>query len=77
MKTVFLILTDGDCCISTFLVKTELDKQELQEKIKEVVDFFEEGDDTYDWCYEDVVNELEARGYLEIVPVDDEYEIYL
>ncbi|ADC64705.1 hypothetical protein Ferp_0531 [Ferroglobus placidus DSM 10642] len=64
-KMVVLRLYDENLH-SIYVVKTVLTEKELSKLVREVVDEIFETN----WCYEDIIEELEKRGAIERVNAD-------
>jgi hypothetical protein len=74
MNITYLTLYSEGCVGVEYVVKTNLDKEKLQNKIKEIVKRFE-SEGYNDWSYGDLIEELESMGLIETVHLDEFQEI--
>jgi len=53
-----------------FLVRTDLNKKELEEKALEIIEKWEE-ESYHGWTYKDLIEELERNGFIEAIPCEE------
>jgi phosphoribosylaminoimidazole (AIR) synthetase len=78
MKDYTIIsMGDGDISSSNFLVKfqKQITEKALQEKVDKIKEHFYKIK-FEDWCYQDIVDELEEKGYLKQYPFRETFNIY-
>ena len=73
MDLILLKFVDSDF---PYLIKTELSWEELNKKIKEVIEMIEEEDGGCFWCYDDIIEKMDELNIIECFDIITyEYEI--
>ena len=73
---IWLHLSDSEFH-EDYLVITRLTENEIKKEITKTVKNFEESELLYDWCYDDIIENLEEKGLIKLIKIDKYYSIYV
>jgi len=74
-KLCILKLFDSEDNEAYYIIKTKLYENELQNIVDNIINYWNEKG-FLDWSYDDLVEELEKEGVIEVLPKTYTYEIY-